>query len=233
MKITGFQKITLQDYPDHISSMLFTQGCNMRCPFCQNSSLINMEGNSYIDENEILEFLNSRKKMVNGLIISGGEPTVQFDLKDFIKKVKENIKIDIKLDTNGINYKVLKELIDEKLIDYVAMDIKNTFLKYDETSGVKNISIENIKKSIEYLKERYVDYEFRTTVISDYHNLQDILEIINYIGADSKYYLQNFKMSEDVIDKNLKEIPSNKLELWNKVLKKYKNVYIRGMDKEE
>ena len=180
----------------------------------------------------MLEYLKLRKNLLNGITISGGEPTLQSDLKEFIKKVKE-IGLDVKLDTNGTNYELLKELIDNKMIDYVAMDIKNTFEKYNKTSGVIKVNIDNIQKSIELLKQNKVDYEFRTTIISEYHSLQDILNIIKIIGNSSKYYLQNFKNSEYVIDKSLHEISEEKLKLWNEILKSYTNVKIRGMNKGE
>jgi pyruvate formate lyase activating enzyme len=190
-----------------------------------------MESENLISEDEILDYLNLRKNVINGVTISGGEPTLQPDLKDFIIKVK-SFGLDVKLDTNGINYNVLKELIDEKLVDYVAMDIKNTFEKYAKTSGLAKINEENILKSINLLKQNKVDYEFRTTVINEYHTLQDILEIIKLIG-DSKYYLQNFKNSAYVIDKSLTEVTEEKLILWNQILKKHTNVFIRGMEKGE
>ena len=231
MKIAGYEKTSLQDYPDHISCIIFTQGCNLRCPFCQNSTLIPNDGDMLIDENEILKYLSLRKNIVNGITISGGEPTLQKDLKDFIKKVKE-IGIDVKLDTNGTNYDLLKELIDEKLIDYVAMDIKNSLKKYNMTSGLDKMNMKNILASIELLKKNEVNHEFRTTIINEHHTLKDILEIINMIG-DSKYYLQNFKDSEYVPDKSLTEVGNDKLLLWNEILKDYKNVYIRGIEKED
>ena len=231
MNIAGCEKLSLQDYPNHISCIIFTQGCNIRCPFCQNSTLIPIDGENLINENEILDYLTLRKNVLNGVTISGGEPTIQKDLKDFIKKIKQ-IGLDIKLDTNGTNYNLLKELIDEKLIDYVAMDIKNVPSKYGKTTGVDNINIDNIFKSIELLKENKVDYEFRTTIINKLHDLQDILEIIDMIG-DSKYYLQSFQKSDNVIDKSLTEISKEKLILWNEILKKYDNVYIRGINKED
>lgn len=231
MKIAGYEKISLQDYPNHISSIIFTQGCNIKCPFCQNSTLIPLEAENLIEEKEVLDYLSLRKNLLNGVTISGGEPTLQKDLKEFITKIKE-IGLDVKLDTNGINYNLLKELIEEKKIDYVAMDIKNSFSKYSKTCGMAKMNMDNINKSIELLKENKVDYEFRTTVINELHTLQDILEIIKMIG-DSKYYLQNFRSSEFVLDKTLTEIPNDKLLLWNEVLKKYANVYIRGINKED
>ena len=231
MKIAGFEKTSLQDYPDHISCIVFTQGCNMKCPFCQNATLIPQEGDNLIDEKEVLDYLKLRKNIVNGITISGGEPTLQKDLKEFIYEVKK-IGVDVKLDTNGTNFNLLKGLIDEKLVDYVAMDIKNSFKKYGETAGIENIKLDNIKKSMNYLKEGNVLYEFRTTIMNEHHELQDILEIIKEIG-NSKYFLQNFKLSENVIDQNLTELDDDKLKLWNKILKKYKNVYIRGISKED
>ena len=231
MKIAGFEKTSLQDYPDHISCIVFTQGCNMKCPFCQNATLIPQEGDNLIDEKEVLDYLKLRKNIVNGITISGGEPTLQKDLKEFIYEVKK-IGVDVKLDTNGTNFNLLKGLIDEKLVDYVAMDIKNSFKKYGETAGIENIKLDNIKKSMNYLKKGNVLYEFRTTIMNEHHELQDILEIIKEIG-DSKYFLQNFKLSENVIDQNLTELDDDKLKLWNKILKKYKNVYIRGISKED
>ena len=230
MKIAGYEKISLQDYPDHISCIVFTQGCNMKCPFCQNSILIPFDNENLISEKEIIDYLKLRKNIVNGLTISGGEPTVQKDLKEFIIKVKE-IGLDIKLDTNGTNYNLLEDLIENKLIDYVAMDIKNSFKKYAKTSGLDKINEESILKSINLLKQNKIDYEFRTTIINEYHTLEDILEIIKLIG-DSKYYLQNFNLSENVLEKNLTEFTQEKLILWNSILNDYKNVYIRGIEKE-
>ncbi len=230
MKIAGYEKLSLQDFPNHISCIIFTQGCNMRCPFCQNSTLIPHNSNNLINEEEILSYLKARKNILNGLTISGGEPTLQSDLEDFIDKVKE-LGLKIKLDTNGLNTTILKNLIKKNKVDYVAMDIKNNINKYGQTSGVSNIIIQNILNSIELLKNSKIEHEFRTTIISEHHTLQDILEIIKLIGS-SKYYLQNFKNSEYVLDKNLTSFTEEKLNLWNKILKDYPNVYIRGLEKE-
>ena len=229
MKIAGYEKLSVQDYPNHMSCIIFTQGCNMKCPFCQNSMLIPFNESSLIDENEIISYLKKRKKVLNGVTISGGEPTVQEDLKNFIIEIK-NLGFDIKLDTNGINFEMLKSLIDEKLIDYVAMDIKNDMEKYSMTSGVKNINTQNILKSIEYLKQGKIDYEFRTTIINEYHTLHDIYQIIKLVG-DSKYYLQNFKSNENIMDQSLTSFSDEKLNLWNEIFKDYKNVFIRGIEK--
>ena len=229
MKIAGYEKLSLQDFPNQISCIIFTQGCNIRCPFCQNSTLIPMDSNNLISEKEIFNYLNLRKNIISGVTISGGEPTLQLDLESFIDKVKK-IGLKIKLDTNGLNPKLLEKLIDSKKIDYVAMDIKNSLNKYSLTSGVVKINMQNILNSIELLKKGKVDYEFRTTIINEFHTLQDIFEIIKLIG-NSKYYLQNFKNSEYVLDKNLTSFAEEKLVLWNEILKDYPNVYIRGIKK--
>ena len=229
MKIAGYEKLSLQDFPNQISCIIFTQGCNIRCPFCQNSTLIPMDAKNLISEDEIFNYLNLRKNIISGVTISGGEPTLQPDLENFIDKVKD-LKLKVKLDTNGLNTKLLEKLIENQKIDYVAMDIKNSLNKYSLTSGVAKINMQNILNSIELLKKGKVDYEFRTTIINEFHTLQDIIEIIKLVG-NSKYYLQNFKNSEYVLDKTLTSFTEEKIVLWNEILKEYPNVYIRGMQK--
>ena len=164
MTISGMEKLTLLDYPANTACLIFTQGCNFRCPFCHNKNLLmDTNGDGIIDENEVLNYLKKRKGLVDGICISGGEPLLQRDIESFIKKIKE-IGVKVKLDTNGSNPQKLKKLIDMGLIDYVAMDIKNDFSNYDKTSGVDNINIENIKKSIDILENSNIEYEFRTTI---------------------------------------------------------------------
>ena len=228
MKISGFSKLTLLDFPGVMAFEIFTQGCNIRCPFCQNSSLIEMNDNYNYTEEEVMDYLERRKKILDGIVITGGEPTVQKDLVRFIQDVK-NLGYKVKLDTNGFRPTVLKELLDKNLLDYVAMDIKNSFEKYNITCGMKSIAIENVKKSIEILKNSNIKHEFRTTIIKEYHTKQDILKILDIIG-DSKYYLQNFEMSADVIDKNLHGFSDYELMQMEDLLNlKYHNVEIRGI----
>ena len=228
MKISGFSKLTLLDFPGVMACEIFTQGCNIRCPFCQNSSLIEMNDNYNYTEEEVMDYLERRKKILDGIVITGGEPTVQKDLVRFIQDVK-NLGYKVKLDTNGFRPTVLKELLDKNLLDYVAMDIKNSFEKYNVTCGMKSIAIENVKKSIEILKNSNIKHEFRTTIIKEYHTKQDILKILDIIG-DSKYYLQNFEMSADVIDKNLHGFSDYELMQMEDLLNlKYHNVEIRGI----
>lgn len=228
MKISGFSKLTLLDFPGVVSCEIFTQGCNMRCPFCQNSSLIDMNGDFNYTVEEIYDFLERRKKILDGIVITGGEPTMQKDLVKFIESIKK-LGYKVKLDTNGLRPSVLKELLDKNLLDYVAMDIKNSFEKYNVTCGVKDLVVENIKKSIEILKSSHIDYEFRTTIIKEYHTKEDILKILDVVG-DSKYYLQNFELSSDVIDKNLHGFSDYELiEMENLLNLKYHNVEVRGI----
>lgn len=227
MNIAGVQKVTLLDYPGKVACEIFTQGCNFECPFCQNSSLIPITNTGEFSEEEIFEYLNLRKNILDGVVITGGEPTVQKDLKSFIKKIKD-LGLLVKLDTNGGNPKVLQELIDEKLVDYVAMDIKNIFNKYNITAG-KKINLDNIKKSIEILKASKIDYEFRTTIIKEMHSLDDIISICKLVG-NAKYYLQNFEDSENVIDHSLHGFSREELLFIDKYLKDlFPNVEIRAL----
>ena len=227
MNIAGVQKVTLLDYPGKVACEIFTQGCNFECPFCQNSSLIPITNTGEFSEEEIFEYLNLRKNILDGVVITGGEPTVQKDLKEFIKKIKD-LGLLVKLDTNGGNPKVLQELIDEDLVDYVAMDIKNIFNKYNITAG-KKINLDNIKKSIEILKASKIDYEFRTTIIKEMHSLDDIISICKLVG-DAKYYLQNFEDSENVIDHSLHGFSREELLFIDKYLKDvFPNVEIRAL----
>lgn len=227
MNIAGVQKVTLLDYPGKVACEIFTQGCNFECPFCQNSSLIPITNTGEFSEEEIFEYLNLRKNILDGVVITGGEPTVQKDLKGFIKKIKD-LGLLVKLDTNGGNPKVLQELIDEDLVDYVAMDIKNIFNKYNITAG-KKINLDNIKKSIEILKASKIDYEFRTTIIKEMHSLDDIISICKLVG-DAKYYLQNFEDSENVIDHSLHGFSREELLFIDKYLKDlFPNVEIRAL----
>ncbi len=227
MNIAGVQKVTLLDYPGKVACEIFTQGCNFECPFCQNSSLIPITNTGEFSEEEIFEYLNLRKNILDGVVITGGEPTVQKDLKGFIKKIKD-LGLLVKLDTNGGNPKVLQELIDEKLVDYVAMDIKNIFNKYNITAG-KKINLDNIKKSIEILKASKIDYEFRTTIIKEMHSLDDIVSICKLVG-DAKYYLQNFEDSENVLNHSLHGFSREELLFIDKYLKDlFPNVEIRAL----
>lgn len=228
MIIDGFNKLTLLDYPGHLSAIIFTRGCNFKCPFCQNSSLVlnkSHEKGNY-SEDEVLAYLKKRQGILQGIVISGGEPTIQKNLKDFIKNVKK-LRYDVKLDTNGSNPNLLRELIDEKLIDYVAMDIKNSFLRYSATAG-KKIVEDKIKESIKILKENKIDFEFRTTISKELHDYESIKKICEYIGKDTKYFLQNYNDSDTVLQRGLHGFTDSELEEFRiKLIKDFPKIEIR------
>lgn len=211
MIINGFQKLTLLDFPSKVACIVFTPGCNFKCPFCHNAALVtHINPEDRMDINDILSYLNNRKGLLEGVSITGGEPLMQKGIKDFIKQVKD-MGYSVKVDTNGTYPELLIELINENLVDYVAMDIKNNKQNYAKTAGVDSVDLINIQKSISFLLEGKVEYEFRTTVVDGYHTVDTIADIADWIKGAKKYYLQNFKDSGDTIQKNLKSIPQNTL----------------------
>ena len=225
MIIGGFQKTTLLDFPNHVACIIFTKGCNFRCPFCQNSTLIGINHEDEITEEYIFDYLIKRQGILDGVVITGGEPTVQKDLKEFIKKIRK-LGYKVKLDTNGYNPVVLKELIDENLLDYVAMDIKQTVEKYHIVAG-KMINTDFILESIKILEESNVKHEFRTTIIKEYHTIDDIIEITRYFNNGTPYYLQNFKNSSNVLDKSLHGFENFELEEINTCVLENRKIKIR------
>lgn len=230
MVISGFQKTTLVDYPGHIACLIFTQGCNFRCPFCHNRDLVNgTKSKNRVDTGEILDYLDKRKGLIDGICISGGEPLLQKDIAVFMRLVKSK-GYKIKLDTNGSKPLILKKLIEEGLVDYVAMDVKNCFSKYNQTSGISNVLLDNIKESIEILKKSNIDYEFRTTVVKELHCFENLKQICEYLGPSVKYYLQNYRDCETVLVKGYHGFKREELMLIkNKLNKDYPNVSVRGI----
>lgn len=191
MKIYGLNKTTLLDYPGRVAATVFTGGCNFRCPFCHNGDLVLCsEKPETFSEEEVLLFLEKRRNILHGVCITGGEPTLNHDLREFIMKIR-NLGLSVKLDTNGSNPEVLEELLKDSLLDYVAMDIKNSFAKYEETAGVFD-NFERIKASVERLKNSSIPYEFRTTVVKDFHSEMDLYEICEWIQGAPLYVLQQF-----------------------------------------
>lgn len=188
--IGGLQKSSLIDFPQHICAVIFTQGCNFKCPYCHNPELIKEKADSNISESALFKFLNSRKNKLDGVVITGGEPTLQKDLPEFIKKIKA-MGFLVKLDTNGSNPYMLKKLIDEKLIDYVAMDMKAPIEKYSNIICTKT-NTDNILKSIDILKASDIDFEFRTTVVKSQLEVTDFKKIGEMLTGAKKYYLQKF-----------------------------------------
>jgi pyruvate formate lyase activating enzyme len=208
MIIGGLQKTTLIDFPGKIAATVFTSGCNFFCPWCYSAELVlpeKIKKHPRISEEEFFNFLKSRQGLLEGVAICGGEPTLQADLPDFIKKIKE-LGFLVKLDTNGSNPRMLKDLIDGKKIDYVAMDIKTSKEKYEETLK-GNVNMKDIEESVKILKEGKLDYEFRTTVVPGIHKKEDILALAQWIKGAPKYYLQKF-MPAKTIDPGFERIKS-------------------------
>lgn len=231
MIIKGLQKLTLLDYPGKCACTVFTFGCNLRCPFCHNASLVQKRDgdDGVISEDEFFSFLDSRKGLLDGVTITGGEPLLQPDLKEFIIKIKEKGFL-VKLDTNGTFPKKLKQLIDANLLDYVAMDVKNGFTKYPLTVGVKDFDVAPVKESIEILLDDKVDYEFRTTVSKELFNLSDIEEIGDALSGAKRYFLQAFKDSGDILGGSFSSPEKDLLNSYANALKKsLKNVETRGI----
>jgi len=189
MKIGGLQKISLIDFPGRIAAVIFTQGCNLRCPYCQNPDLIKITETSPVSLNAVWEYLLSRRKQLDGVAITGGEPLMQKDIIDTIKKIK-NLGYEVKIDTNGTFPEILKKLIAGGNIDYIAMDIKAPPRNYSMIVGRK-ISFEPIKKSIELIMDGNVPYEFRSTLVSGFHDEKMIDEMARLIIGAEKYVLQN------------------------------------------
>lgn len=197
MNIAGLQKLSLLDYPGKMSCIIFTQGCNLRCPFCHNALLLDSD-NQLLTEDSVFEFLSMRKNTLDGVVISGGEPTLQKDLPEFLKKIKA-LGYDIKLDTNGTNPTILKELVQNNLVDYVAMDIKNSPDEYFKASGTHKF-FDNISLSKDFLMQNQIDYEFRTTVVKGIHTEQSLINLSQWIKGAKKFFLQTYKDSGNILN---------------------------------
>lgn len=203
MNIHGLQRLTLLDYPGKVACTVFTAGCNFRCPYCHNAALVTrMKEQNRISEEEIFRFLKKRQGILDGVCVSGGEPLLQPDIREFLEKVKM-LGYLVKLDTNGSMPEVLRELVDAELVDFVAVDIKNSREKYPQTTGILDLDIAPIERCVKYLKAGHVPYEFRTTVVREFHQRDDFVRIGKWLSGNSSYYLQDFVDSGDLISKSL------------------------------
>ncbi|MBN2603258.1 MAG: anaerobic ribonucleoside-triphosphate reductase activating protein [Candidatus Thermoplasmatota archaeon] len=229
MKIGGFQKTSLLDYPDEISAIIWTIGCNFNCPFCYNADLVKKTA-SIISEEEIISFLEKRKNVIDGLVITGGEPFLQKDIGLFCEKVKK-IGYKIKIDTNGTFPEKLKELLDKKLVNYIAMDVKAPKNKYKKISGV-DVDVSKIDESIQIIKNNVPDYEFRTTVVPGLLDSEDIVEIAKWLDGSKKFYLQQFKDDAFHLSEkfdNVKPYDVTELDQMLQKIKPYfKECFLRG-----
>lgn len=230
MQIHGFNKTTLLDYPGLVAATIFTGACNFRCPYCHNAELVlNPSSQPIIPEEEILAHLKKRRGITRGVCITGGEPTLQKDLKDFIKKLKE-LELKVKLDSNGYKPEVLKDLVKEGLLDYVAMDVKAPLDEYDIIAGVK-LDSSKLKESIDFLIEGHVPYEFRTTVVKDFHTRESFEKMAELIKGADKYFLQGYVDSDKVIAPGLSAYTYEEMQEFLPIFEgKVKLVEIRGVE---
>lgn len=221
MKFYGMQKMTLLDYPGYVACTLFTGGCNFRCPFCHNALLVlDLDENYTIPEEEVLAFLKKRQGLLDGVCVTGGEPLINKDIGDFLSKVKE-LGFKIKLDTNGTNPALLKELVSQNLVDYVAVDIKNSPEKYAETVGLKSFDMSPINQTVKFLMSGCVDYEFRTTVTKQFHTEKSMEEAARFIKGAKRYFLQNFVDSGNLIGSGITGQSKEEMEKLLAVVKKH------------
>ncbi len=228
MKIYGFEKLSMVDFPGHLCCTIFTGGCNFRCPFCQNKDLVNMTNLHEINEEDVLDYINKRIGIIDSVCISGGEPTLYEDLIEFIKKVKATGLL-VKLDTNGSNFEMLDLFVRKHLVDYVAMDIKNSKTAYPKTAGRDVIKLDDINKSVELLKLGLVDYEFRTTLVKNFHNETTITEMGRWLDGAKRIFLQHFVDNGTCLQKGLDEIKKQDAERFLGILKNHANqVELRG-----
>ncbi len=218
MVISGLQKLTLLDFPQKVACTVFLGGCNLRCPFCQNGEILDGR-TAGMTEDDFFAFLKKRQKILDGVCVSGGEPLLHEGIFSFIEKIRA-LGYAVKLDTNGTFPVRLKRLVQEKLIDYVAMDIKNSPKKYARTAGTA-VDLENIRESAAFLMESGIDYEFRTTVVAKYHRAEDFIAIGEWLRGAKKYFLQNFVDSEFVLEKGLTAYSDEDLQAFKQLLLPY------------
>lgn len=232
MKIHGLEKLSLVDYDGFVAATVFTGGCNFKCPFCHNASLVtDFKDLSVIEEQYIIDYLKKRKGIIEGLCITGGEPTLNKDLPDFCRKIKE-IGVSIKVDSNGTNPEMIKTLAGNGLADYFAIDIKNDKTGYAKTIGLNGFDLSNVEKTVSYLINGNIGYEFRTTIISQFHKESNILEIAKWIDGAEKYFLQKFKSGDNCLSPDgLTPVPDEEALKFANIAKPFvKSVKLRGYD---
>ena len=230
VKIHGFQKITLLDYPGKVACTIFLGACNFRCPFCHNGSLVLApEKEPLIPVEDVWKVLKKRQGILDGVCITGGEPTLSVGLMEFIEQIKE-MNYLVKLDTNGARPEVIKELLDHQLLDYIAMDIKNSPEKYAQTAGITQVDMNKINESVELLKSNVVDYEFRTTVMKELHEKEDFERISEWLAGSKRYFLQTYKETELVICPGFSSYSKDELEKFVQIARQtIAQVEIRGV----
>ena len=234
MKIAGLQKMTLLDFPGRIACTVFLQGCNFRCPFCHNSDLLPGQGEVLMDDGEFLAFLKKRRGLLDGVCVSGGEPTLQPELEKLLKGIKE-LGFAVKLDTNGSKPDTLKKLVEAGLVDYVAMDIKNSPDRYGDTTGCPGINLDKVAQSASYLITGPVDYEFRTTVVAELHDDESVERMGQWLASlvpgekPKRLYLQSYVDRDSVLVSGLHAPEEKQMSAWADILTPYiVSVEVRG-----
>jgi len=229
MKIGALQKFSMIDYQGKLSAIIFTQGCNFRCPYCHNPELVKPElYQQIIPESEVFDFLRKRIGKLDAVVITGGEPTLHLDLHIFVRKIKE-MGFQVKLDTNGTNPDMLQHLLEKDLLDYLAMDLKAPLQKYSKVT-CSNVDITMISRSIELIKNSGIEYEFRSTLVEDLLSEEEVLDIGQLLGRTTRYFLQNFVPTKTLNDKFMQAIPFSKervTALRDKFHLHYSEVYVR------
>jgi len=218
MVIHGLQKMTLLDYPGRVACTVFFGGCNFRCPFCHNSELLSGDVPGVMEDGELLAFLKKRKGLLDGVAFTGGEPLMQRDLPDLFRKIRE-LGYPIKLDTNGSWPDRLAALLEEKLVDYVAMDVKNSPERYAETAGLRALDLAPIRESVDLLMGGAADYEFRTTAVAEYHDDESFRAIGAWLRGARRYYIQCFTDRETVLQPGLTAPAPEDLKRWADIVR--------------
>ena len=230
MKIHGLQKMTLLDFPGRVACTVFTGMCDFRCPFCHNYELVDGSAPALMEEEDLLAFLKKRQGLLDGVAVTGGEPCIHKDLPEFLLRIKD-LGFAVKLDTNGNHPGILRQVLDRKLADYVAMDIKNRPEKYAVTIGLKSFDMAGVRESISLLMEGGADYEFRTTVVREFHEAEDFEEIGSMIRGAKAYYLQCFTDRDTVPFGGLHAPSRQELETFAAIASKYvEKAFVRGVD---
>jgi len=231
MRICGLQKLALVDYPGKLAATVFTGGCNLRCPFCHNARLVTrLEESETLEASDLLDFLRSRRGLLDGVVISGGEPLLQNGVDSLAAQIKE-LGFAVKLDTNGCYPDQLRNLLDHGLVDYVAMDIKNCLPKYPMTVGIRDFDTTPVQESVELLRAGRVDYEFRTTVVREFHTAADIGAIGAWLEGSPRYFLQSFVDSGGLISEGLHGVSAEEMRALANVARPFFDaVELRGVD---
>jgi len=231
MRICGLQKLAMVDFPGKLAATVFTGGCDLRCPFCHNAPLVTRVAETpVLSQDEVMAFLQSRRGLLDGVVLSGGEPLLQPDAASFLKAVRD-MGFAVKLDTNGCHPDALADILSQGLVDYVAMDIKNRREKYAETAGILSFDLRPVEESIRLLQKSGVDYEFRTTVVRELHTAGDIRAIGEWLEGSPRYFLQKFVDSGDLVGTGCHGLEDGEMKALLEIAKPFfQEAALRGVD---